>query len=480
MSNRFPIFEDIGRVMLLRTAVPTMSGMSMGGALDEVVEGQIGEGARVGADAADPWRAPKRVLTILRSILVDGGRVLRQAGLPILTISLLAFLAHGWLIEKSAKLAMDNGPLGLAVLIAAVALRLSALAWCLWVAADAITINGRRLTQIRTIPSGRRTANADPDSRTGTQTLTDGLRLVMAPMVIVYAAWNLIDWDIHSFVVAKQILVSESILETGVNADQSNISFVSGGWKTYIPWAVGCWLVKVAVDKLNEHRDWRIVDLLVVYLECAWVILTWLVLAPALLVARQWLGTRTVADWWESALAALGDWNLPWDLSLPDLITGAWHGFWSLVGTASAHVVWPLLWLALIGLIVGWVTLDEITVGRSSSRISVRNLSRALDTSTRGLQEKWQPIWQVFTRVVRLGVIPLLTIALAYAVLMVAAVWLRVGILHVGPSVLSTQATLYDLVLRLTQALVDPVRIALLTGAFAFVVRESLRRGESR
>ncbi|HQV91847.1 MAG TPA: hypothetical protein PLA46_09710, partial [Phycicoccus sp.] len=113
--------------------------MSMGGALDEVVEGQGGEGGRVGADAADPWRAPKRVLTILRSILVDGGRVLRQAGLPILTISLLAFLAHGWLIEKSAKLAMDNGPLGLAVLIAAVALRLSALAWCLWVAADAIT-----------------------------------------------------------------------------------------------------------------------------------------------------------------------------------------------------------------------------------------------------------------------------------------------------------------------------------------------------
>lgn len=435
-------------------------------------------------EATDTWRAPRRVLTILTSLARDGGLVLWRAGLPILTISLLAFLAHGWLIDRAARLAMDNGPLGLAVLIGAITVRLSALAWCLWLAADALQIDGRPLTQIRAQPDTDPAAQPVPRRRgrgrrpvTG---LADGLRLVMAPMVIVYAAWNLLEWDIHSFLVAKQELVTDAILGTGVNTDQSNIAFASGGWKTYIPWAIGCWLVKVAIDRINARRDWRLLDVVIVYLECAWVILAWLVVTPSLVVARDWLRTRTLTDWWESAMGALSGISLPWDLSLPDLISSAWAALWTVVGQTSAHVLWPLLWLALIGLVVGWVTLGEITVGRTSGRGSIRNLSRVLDTSTRGLQEKWQPIWQVCVKVLRLGVVPLLTIALAYAALMVAAVWLRLALLEVAPLVMSTSPVLSDFVLRLSQALVDPLRIALLTGAFAFVVRESVRRGESR
>ena len=68
----------------------------------------------------DTWHAPLQALDVLTSMIRDAGRVLLRAGVPILTLSLLAFVGHGWLIDRSARLAMDNGPLGLAVLIAAI------------------------------------------------------------------------------------------------------------------------------------------------------------------------------------------------------------------------------------------------------------------------------------------------------------------------------------------------------------------------
>lgn len=456
-----------------------MSAMSVGGAVDEAIVGHPS------TRRTDIWRSPRLVLEVLTSIARDGLQCLRRAGLPILTISLFAFVLHGWLVDRSARLAIDNGPLGLAVLIAAITVRLSALAICLWLAANAITVNGRPLTHLRPLPTrpGRDVDHdGDEDTPEGSrgQRITDGLRLVMAPMVIVYAAWNLVDWDIHSFLVAKQALVNESIFVTGTNADRSNIGFVSGGWKTYIPWAIGCWLVKLAIDKLNERRDWRLLDVLVVYFECAWVILTWLVLAPSLLVARTWLGTRAVSDWWDSLVGSVSGWSLPFDLSLADLISAAWTGLGGLLSTAASHVVWPLLWVSLIGLIVGWVSLDEITAGRTSSRVAVRNLSRVLDTSTRGLQEKWLPIWAVLSRTLRLGVVPLLTISLAYAALMLAAVWSRLVVTHLLPIDLIANPVLQDQLLRLSQAIIDPLRIALLAGAFAWVVREGLRRKAAR
>lgn len=80
-----------------------MSAMSVGGAVDEAIDGHPS------TRRTDIWRSPRLVLEVLTSIARDGLQCLRRAGLPILTISLFAFVLHGWLVDRSARLAIDNG-----------------------------------------------------------------------------------------------------------------------------------------------------------------------------------------------------------------------------------------------------------------------------------------------------------------------------------------------------------------------------------
>lgn len=425
------------------------------------------------------WTAPRRALEVATSLVRDTGSVLWRAGAPMLTLSLLSFVVHGQLTEWAAQVAVRNGPAGLALLIAAVTVRLSLLAMALWFAARALLLDGvplpravRRLNDPPRIPAHP----PESDEATAGSTLADAVRLAIAPMVIVYSAWSLIDWDVHSFLVAKVAITTQEILNTGSDSDASNLSFVDGGWRTYIPWAIGLYALKLAIEAL--YRRWRqpVLDVAIVFCECGWVVLGWLVIARAIFETKLWLSTRAVGHWWHDAHTWMSGIDLPFHLSLADVIATPLSWLSDALGIVATSLLWPLVWISLIGVIVGWIDAEaDINAGRNSAARSVRILNRVLNTSTRGLREKWQPLWAVFRHVLSTGVVPILTIGLGYGLLMWLAAWLRVLVSRLLPiEQLERNPEIYDLFQRATEAIVTPVRLAFLVAAFAVVVRSAL------
>jgi len=445
-----------------------------------------GDTATIDAPSTDRdrsvWAAPHRALDVATSLIRDTGSVLWHAGAPMLTLSLLSFVVHAQLTEWAAQVAVRNGPAGLALLIAAVTVRLSFLAMALWFAARVLQLDGvplpravHRLNRPKG-PPVTSSGQEPPEEDGAAASLADAVRLVIAPMVIVYSAWSLIDWDVHSFLVAKVAITTQEILATGSGSDASNLNFADGGWRTYIPWAMGLYAVKLAIEAL--YKRWRqpVLDVAIVFCECGWVVLGWLVIARAIFEAKLWLSTRVVGHWWHSAHTWMSGIDLPFQLDLADVIATPLSWLSDALGIVATSLLWPLVWISLIGVIVGWIDAEtDINAGRTSAARSVRVLNRVLNTSTRGLREKWQPLWSIFRHVLSTGVVPVLTIGLGYGLLMWLAAWFRVLVSRLLPTQqLERNPEIYDLFQRATEALVTPVRLAFLVAAFAVVVRSAL------
>jgi len=408
-------------------------------------------------------QAPLRVVSLARDIVTDTVLALVRAAVPLFTLALTSFAAQHLLTRWAASVAFDNGPWGLAILFVSIATRLVLLALAIYVAAGAVRIGGEPLTVVAGRLSTRDLADR-PDTFAGQ------VKMAIVPMIILYAAWNQVNWDIHKFLLAKYAVFQDRFDFNNPDAvrDASNINFKEG-WKTYIPMAIGIWLVKVVVDKATEKLNWRLLDFGIVVLECSWIVLGWLVLSPLLSQALALLRTRQVAVWVREGAERARDLL---HVDIPDVLGTAGAVVWHVLNVISVQIVWPVVWVAVVGLLVGWTQGDpEITVGRDDARPSVRTLSGLLNTTTRGIREKYAPVVSVARSLLRSGPLPLLTIAVLYAALMFAMGWLRWGVLNtIDPAGDGGQA-FYDTVTSLLDAVVVPVRVCFLAACFAVVLR---------
>ena len=399
------------------------------------------------------WTAtspPGQVLRTTRELGVDTGLALLRVGLPLLAV------------------ALDNGPAGLGLLFLSITLRLVLLAVSLFLAAGAVRIDGESLVDIAT-RLGRESGGP------GEESFGERLKVAMVPMVILYAAWNLVNWDIHLFMYDKYAFGLDRI---DVNAggpqqtDFSNISFSGGAWKAYIPWAIGCWLVKLAVDRLAERYDSRPLDVVVIFLEVSWVVFGWLVVSSVVAQAVAYVRTREVSVWLRDVGDALTVVLRPLRVTFPELLSSVVSMVGSALHVVLLQIVWPLFWVAVVGLLVGWATGDrDLTVGRGSGDRSVRALGGVLNSTTRGLREKYYPVLTTTWTLLRSGPLPALTIAVLYSVLMLAFGWLRwAGFELAGPGGASSNR-FNETLFSLFDALTVPIRACFLAAAFGVVLR---------
>lgn len=407
--------------------------------------------------------APLRVLLLARDIGTDTVLALARAAVPLFALALTSFAAQHLLTRWAASVAFDNGPLGLSILFVSVATRLVLLALAIYVAAGAVRLGGEPLTAV----AARLTTR---DARDRPDTFAGQVKVAIVPMVILYAAWNQVNWDIHKFLLAKYAVFQDRYDFDNPDAvrDASNINFKEG-WKTYIPMAIGIWLVKVVVDKATERLNWRLLDFGIVVLECSWIVLGWLVLSPLVSQGLALLRTREVAVWVREGSERARDLV---HIDIPDILGAGWALVWHVLNVISVQIVWPVVWVAVVGLLVGWTQGDlEITVGRDDARRTVRTLGGLLNTTTRGIREKYAPVASVARSLLRSGPFPLLTIAVLYAALMFAMGWFRWGVLNtIDPAGDGGQA-FYDTVTSLLDAVVVPVRVCFLAACFAVVLR---------
>lgn len=425
-----------------------------------------------------PASPPRQVLRTSREIVIDTGRALLRVGPLLLAIALVTFVAQYLLTGWAAMVALDHGPAGLGLLFLSITLRLVLLAVSLFLAAGAVRIDGESLVDVG-MRQGRERGGS------GLESFGHRLKLAMVPMVVLYAAWNLVNWDIHLFMADKYLFGLDRIDVDATGPQQtdfSNISFSGGAWKAYIPWAIGCWLVKLAVDRVAERYDSRPLDLVVIFLEVSWVVFGWLVVSSVLAQAVAFFRTREISLWLRDAGDAVSVVLRPLHVTFPELLSSVVSVVSSALHVVLVQIIRPLFWVAVVGLLVGWASGDrDLTARLRGGDRSVRALGGVLNSSTRGLREKYYPVMTTTWTMLRSGPLPALTITVLYAVLMLGLGWLRWAGAELagpgGPSSTRPNETLFSLL----DALTVPVRACFLAAAFAVVLRlETVHRAGRR
>jgi len=221
-----------------------------------------------------------------------------------------------------------------------------------------------------------------------------------------------------------------------------------------------------------ERLDSRPLDVVVIYLECSWVVFGWLVVSSMVSQSLAFVRTREVSYWLRQAGDGLTDLLSPLHVTFPEVISGIVSAVDTVLHVLLVQIAWPLVWVAVVGLLVGWARGDrDITVGRSSTDRSVRALGGLLNSSTRGIREKYYPVLTTARSMIRSGPLPVLTIAVLYAVLMVVLGWLRWGVYELAGPGGGQSVGLNETIFSLLDALSVPLRACFLAACFAVVLR---------
>lgn len=418
--------------------------------------------------------APYRVLSFV-------GRVLRQtaAGLgrcwwKLLGLAALGFVLHHVLIDLGARVAIHNGPAGMALLVSGITARLVLIAIMALVAANHVHVRGRPLVQLDVF---RFVLDPDhPIDVTGTRPrLRDHAAhfvMVLGPLVLLYAGWQLVNNDLHQFL----LRLFDYSFATPEGTDNSNIDF-RNGWRTYIPWTIGVWLVKVALEQLRRRTGRRVLDAVIVYAEVGWIVLAWLVVTSVVNRATSWWRSRVVVHWWRDGVDRVQV-ALPEGWDLPQILTDITEAVSSVVSLLFFQIAQPMVWVAVIGLVLGWghaqSVLQGSRVGESMMHWWTARTGRGqfvLEAATRGLREKYVPVLGVLRLMWRSGPLPILAVAALYALGTLLGEWLTAGVMSlvdprgaVGSMAMGTVSTGMAFLL-------EPIRICFLVAVFGQVLR---------
>ena len=418
-----------------------------------------------------PRSATHHVLGVTRRILGGTLQGLAHSWLLLLGLGAASFAVHHLLVDWAAKVAVHNGPAGMALLVLAITVRLVFVAVMVLVAARHITLNGRPLVSLDLV--GFVTdRESDGHREAGFREYLEAFMAALVPLALLYAGWQLVDDDLHQFLVR----LFQATLEQPDLRNDSNIDF-DEGWKTYIPWAAGAWLVKVFFEKVRDRTDRKIFDLPIVYTEVAWVVLTWLVLTSILGRIGSWWTSREVVHWWRESIDWLGA-HLPL-IDLPDVIDSIVAAVHDVLSLVSFQVVLPMIWIAVAGLVLGWgLTESSLVKGSRLQESAERRWNNAsgrnrylADLFTRELREKYLPMLAVLRLVWRAGLLPILTIALLYAVGGVMGAWIEAVVASVADPRGEISGMAVETAQRCVHFMLEPIRVCFLVATFAEILR---------
>lgn len=442
---------------------------------------------RLRASVIDERPAPHRVVALAGRILRQAGAGLRRCWWQLVGLAAVGFVLHHLLVGLGARVALDNGPAGMALLVLGITVRLVVIVAMVLVAASHVHVRGRPLVALDVFRFV-----LDPEHPVDLEHPVPRLRehaanfvLALGPLVLLYAGWQLVNADLHLFLVQ----LFDHSMATADQTNNSNINF-DEGWRTYISWAIGLWLAKVALEAVRRRTGRRFLDVAIAYAEVAWIVLAWLVVTAALGRARAWWSTREVVHWWREGIDGLES-LLPAGWDLPRLITDAADAIGEVGAVLFFQVAQPMIWVAVVGLVLGWgrsqsTVLHGSRVGESMLHWWSASPGRhrfVLDTLTRGLREKYVPVLGVLRLMWRSGPLPILTVAALYTVGSLLGQWFGAGVEAIVDRRGDVAGRALETVQRGVGFLLEPIRICFLVAVFGQVLRlrtDQLDRAERR
>ncbi len=290
------------------------------------------------------------------------------------------------------------------------------------------------------------------------------------PFFAFYAAWGYLRDDVAAYL-ARALEVQTGL---SLQAAVSGEDFVTDGTIDDLQLGpITITLIVVAFAgrwafKRYAARLPRFTSVVAVYLETVWVFLSVTLVAAGVGQVTAWVQSRQAMVW----LADLREWIAD-RLSVVGWI---WDGVEWVLGEAGGIILLPVAWLVIAGVIYGQAVAPQApvlssrlftTVGKRYARIPGVLQRRVRDVWV-DLTGRFRPIGRAILLMWRAGPLIIGTYVLAYTLVLALEGWLQVGVIRLaGPQDLRTFWMVFDeLVLLAVPLVVEPIRVALIAGAY--------------
>ena len=315
------------------------------------------------------------------------------------------------------------------------------------------------------------------------QRLLELLSLTLLPLIAVWSAWGYLDQAITEY---------SSTFYTINGVSEAPFKLGGGEWKSFIPAIIVLLVLRRIIEFFDDRWPNRGVKLFQVWIEAFFLLLVFVVSAPALNTIKNWFDDRRfwvgVTDGWNSVKGWFAGIKIP----IPDGLEWLWGVFgetlWPLFKDGVAQ---PLTWLAITTVVFGHRTLSaegvvrgtrfesRIGAGDASSRGRIASVAgRAPDLVLAGFKEKFLPTLNAFRLLLGVGPVFLGAVCVVYSMHDLARNWFDVAMSRwVGEQTTNAFTIMWGNMIALARdALFEPLRIALLAAAFDQAISVGVRK----
>lgn len=390
------------------------------------------------------------------AILSSTGRVLWRHWPALLLWFIAGITARHFIIQIAGTVGGHSGTLGMLILPLGVLARLVSFVGMFLVVRGA-------LQNLQVI---------SPDAESGRERRTMFLSVLLTsilPFFAVYtAAGNLAEDAAEYARIALDVAAgvdAASILSGGEASDADIALTVSLGPTTVVIALVafaGRWAWKKYSAKLPGS-----LAIVAVYLEVVWVAFAVALISDLTTTVTGWVDHRVAIVW----LADLREWV---SASLTP-VAWVWDGIEWFLGAAGGIILQPLAWLMIAGVIYGQtivaekLRLEHRLIARAKAR--AEKVPSALRRRTGDLRDeltsRFTPIGRAILLMWRAGPVMIASYVLLYTIVLALKPLAEWGIVAlIGPQERTVWATFATLIVMAPLVLAEPVRIALVSGAY--------------
>ena len=380
---------------------------------------------------------------------------------------LAGVLVHYVFTEVAGFVGASSATLGFLVLPIGILARLISLVAMFLVLRDGL----RNLQEIAPLPES---------SAERRRTFLTALLAGILPFFAVYWAQGLLSEDIRAYSLRALEVRQGIVLTASVNGEPP-----VGSEDTVLNLPINVWTLSIIVIAFAGRWAWSKwspklaawLSPVAVYFEVVWVFFSVMVLGDIFDAIKAWVDSRAAMAFLESVREGVLDAVAP--------LRWLWDGIGWVISEAGPVLLAPLAWLTIAGVVFGQAIVAEklrveselVSRFRQHTAVIPNRLVRRLRDLGDELGARFRPIGRALLLMWRAGPLLVASYALLYVVVKALESLLAFGVTRlIGPQDYVFWAVLAPLVSLIPVLLVEPIRIAVISGAYDATLGRLRRR----
>lgn len=405
------------------------------------------------------------------AILKTTARVLWRHWPALMAWYLAGVLVHYVFTEVAGFIGASSATLGFLVLPIGILARLVSLVAMFLVLRDGL----RNLQEIAPLPES-------PAERR--RTFLSALLAGILPFFAVYWAQGLLSEDIRAYSLRALEVRQGIIMTASVNGEPAVTSE-----DTVLNLPINVWTISIIVIAFAGRWAWSKwspklaawLSPVAVYFEVVWVFFSVMVLGDIFDAIKAWVDSRAAMAFLESVREGVLDAVAP--------LRWLWDGIGWVISEAGPVLLAPLAWLTIAGVVFGQAIVAEklrveselVSRFRQHTAVIPNRLVRRLRDLGDELGARFRPIGRALLLMWRAGPLLVASYALLYVVVKALESLLAFGVTRlIGPQDYVFWAVMAPLLSLIPVLLVEPIRIAVISGAYDATLGRLRRRQQER